>query len=112
MGEEFLSFLVVVFLRTSRMKIYRWTNLFERDFMELPAVTSTEFPDVAALRGFADNASLEVARLSEAYDSLKAIIVKFEQEEDVTLGAIALTASFTRAEKRMSGARERLAITS
>ena len=78
--------------------------------MELSAGTSAESLDTASPRGFVDNASFEVARLSEAYDSLEAIIVKFDQEEDITPGAIALRASSARAKKPMSDARERMAI--
>ncbi len=64
--------------------IYRWVDLFERDFIKLPAGTYAEFPNATYLRGIAENASMEVAKWSEAYDSLEALIIKFDKEENVT----------------------------
>ena len=97
-------------MRISRITIYLWLDLFERDFTELPAGTFAEPPNAAYLRGFAENESAEVAKLSEAYDIMEALIIKFDKVENINPRAIALRTAFTRAEKRLSDARARLAI--
>ena len=56
-----------------RITIYRWTDLFFRDVMELMVRTSAESFDVASLRGFAENASKEVARMTKLYEGIEGI---------------------------------------
>ena len=48
--------------------------------------------------------------MSEAYDIMEALIIKFDKVENINPRAIALRTAFTRAEKRLSDARARLAI--
>ncbi len=78
--------------------------------MELPASPSSESPDVAALRGFAEQASASVEKALEVLDSFEGIVRSFNAEEDFLVEAMATKNAIVRAEQRLIEARERLAI--
>ncbi len=70
------------FLRTQRIIIDRWKDLYKRDFMELPASSSGESSDAAALGSFDEKASNTAGLEQECFENLDRIVRVYDNEEN------------------------------
>ena len=75
--------------------------------MKIPAGPSAESADVAALRGFAEKASVTVDLAQDAVDSLERDVRLYDEQEDVTAPAITARNALIRAEGRLQNAQQR-----
>ena len=69
--------------------------------MELSAGPSAESVDAAALRGFAEKASVTLDLAHEVFDSLEGIVRHYDDSEDVSTPAVTARNALIRAEGRL-----------
>jgi hypothetical protein len=91
-------------LRTQRIIICRRIDLFKRDLIELPARPSAEFAEDAALRGFAEKASVTLDLAQEVFDNLEGIVRHYDDIEEVSAPAVTARNALIRAEGRLINA--------
>ena len=92
------------FLRTQRITIDHRIDILKRYLMELPAGSSAESADVAALRGFAEKASATFDLAQEVFDNLDEVVRHYDNDEDVSAPAVTARNALVKAEGRLINA--------